>query len=238
MRRSIHKLRHSFLPRAAQLSAICAFFLWAQHASGQSSSEQTATRSASAAPTAQNQQPAVSAKPAAKPKHVITNDDLEPHSSATNPGDEKFMPGSGSFLICGAPCEQEARNTLGVDADDEAEWRAQIVEARRDLAADTAWRGLLSQGFQQSNSYCIFLQQQSQQTAASGNDYRSRVQRAQNQTYFENMDKSLRSAMQTTVNRMQDRIKEVQVLSPVRAALMYVQANHIFDRTCDAPGAR
>jgi hypothetical protein len=234
MRRSTIKPGPSSLPRTALLGTIFAIFL-VTPTFAQSASPQAAANPAPAAPATQAPSPDPSAKPAAKPKHIITNDDLEPHTRA-NTSDEKIMPGS--FLTCGPTCEQEARSALDVQPDDEAEWRIQIIEARRDLAADSAWRGLLSQGLQQSNTYCNFLQQQTQKTAPSGNDYRSRVQQAQNQTYFENMDKSLRAVMEATVNRMQDRIKEVQVLSPVRAALMYVQANHIFDRTCDAPGAR
>jgi hypothetical protein len=240
MRRSTNKPRPFLLPRTALLGTIFAIFVVPPTSLAQSASPQAAANPVPAAPGApatQAPSPDPSAKPAAKPKHIITNDDLEPHSRA-NSGDEKIMPGSSSFLSCGPSCEQEARSALDVQPDDEAEWRIQIIEARRDLAADSAWRGLLSQGLQQSNTYCNFLQQQTQKTAPSGNDYRSRVQQAQNQAYFENMDKSLRAGMETTVNRMQDRIKEVQVLSPVRAALMYVQANHIFDRTCDAPGAR
>jgi len=127
---------------------------------------------------------------------------------------------------------------MGVDSSNEAEWRIQIVKARRDLVEDNQWRGMLSQAIQQSNTYCNFLLQQSQQSAPSGNDYRSRVQRAQNSEYFENMGRTLRQGLDATMTRMQQHIQEVQVLSPVRAALMYVQGTRIFDRTCDSPGKR
>jgi len=61
------------------------------------------------------------------------------------------------------PASQAARSELGYDSDNDAEWRVQIVQARRDLIEDTPWRGLLSQAVQKSNYYCNFLLQESQQ---------------------------------------------------------------------------
>jgi hypothetical protein len=182
-----------------------------------------------------------SQKPAspAKPKHVITNEDLEPHSpGGANTKGGEFVPGESPLFSCDDSCEQAARNELGYDSDNEAEWRTQVVPARRELLEDTSWRGMLSQAIQQSTQYCNFLLQQSQQTAPSGDDYRSRTQRARNSEYFQNMDRALRQNLQTTMNRMQEHMKEVQVLSPVRAGMMHAQATRIFERTCDSPGTR
>jgi hypothetical protein len=176
-------------------------------------------------------------KPAApaKPKHVITNDDIDPHPTTSRDG--KIVTGDNSSLLnCDATCEQEARNDLGYDSDYEAEWRVQIVKARQDLIDDSAWRGMLSQAIQQTDNYCNFLLQQTQQTAPSGNDYRSKVLQSKNAQYFENMDRTLRQGLQTTMNHMQDHLREVQTLSPVRAALMYVQGERIFSRNCEFPG--
>jgi hypothetical protein len=218
--------------------AAALFVLFPLVSSGQSSTDPPA---ANRAPVAASPAPAtgVSQKPAApaKPKHVITNEDLEPHS-ANDAKDGKFIPGEGSLLTCDASCEQAARNELGYDSDNEAEWRVQIVRARRDLLDDTAWRGLLSQAVQQTNYYCNFLLQESQQTAPSGNDYNSRAQRARNANYFENMGRTLRQGVESLTNRMQEHIQEVRVLSPVRAAMMAAQATRILDRTCEFPGSR
>ncbi len=175
--------------------------------------------------------------PPAKPKRVITNDDLEPHS-ANGAKDDKFIAGEGSLLACDSSCEQAARSELGYDSDNDAEWRVQIVQARRDLIEDTAWRGLLSQAVQQSNYYCNFLLQESQQTAPSGKNYNSRQQRARNANYFENMGRTLRQGLESLTNRMQEHIQEVRVLSPARAAMMSAQATRILDRTCELPGSR
>ena len=180
-------------------------------------------------------------KPASpsKPKHVITNEDLEPHSSGSaHAKGGEFVPGESPLLSCDASCEQTARNELGYDSDNEAEWRAQVVPARRELLEDTVWRGMLSQAIQQTHYYCNFLLQQMQQTASSGNDYNSRAQRARDNNYFENMGRTLRQGIEATMNRMEQHTNEVRVLSPVRAAMMSAQAARILNRTCELPAQR
>jgi hypothetical protein len=228
-RRSIHHL--------GPLACVAALFVFFPCISnGQTS---TTPPPANLAPPVAASAPATGAsqKPAspAKPKHVITNEDLEPHS-ASGAKDDKFIAGEGSILTCDASCEQAARSELGYDSDNDAEWRVQIVPARRDLIEDTPWRGLLSQAAQQTNYYCNFLLQESQQTAPSGNDYNSRQQRARNANYFENMGRTLRQGLESLTNRMQEHIQEVRVLSPARAAMMNAQATRILDRTCEFPG--
>jgi hypothetical protein len=203
---------------------------------------QTSTPAAQA-PAVQEATPAdqkdVAPKPSstAKPKKVITNEDLEPRSPAIDI--EKLITGSASSLLnCDPACEQQARELLGYDADYEAEWRMQVVRARRDLIADGEWHGMLSQSIDQVRTYCNFLAQESQKTAPSGNSWDAQVQRARNAKYFESMGNTLRQGLQASVDRMNNRIKEVGELSPARAAMMNVQANRIFDRTCDQPPQR
>jgi len=172
-----------------------------------------------------------------KPKKVITNEDLEPHSAAGTT-DKIITRDVSSLLNCDAACEQQAREFLGYDADYEAEWRMQVVRARRDLIADSEWRGMLSQSIGQQRTYCNFLAQQSQKTAPSGNSWDAQVQRARNAKYFETMGNTLRQGLETSVNRMNNHIQEVGELSPARAAMMNVQTNRIFDRACDQPPQR
>ena len=132
-------------PRGALACAAALFVLFPLISKAQTSTDPP---TANPAPAAASPAPVsgASQKPAssAKPKHVITNDDLEPHSGNGAKG-EKFIAGEGSLLACDSSCEQAARNELGYDSDNEAEWRVQVVRARRDLLEDSAWRGLLSQ---------------------------------------------------------------------------------------------
>ena len=189
-------------------------------------------------PSAQAGQKDSTAKPSspAKAKKIITNDDLEPHSAGSGqPGSaDKLIVGAYvSLLNCDPACEQQARSELGYDADREAEWQMQIVNARRDLAGDTQWRQTLTQAIQQTNTYCNFLAQRSQKVSPNGNSYNARVQRAQAEQYFQNMDRVLRQGLETITNRMNNSIREVNELSPVRATMMNVQASRILDRECD-----
>jgi hypothetical protein len=195
------------------------------------------TPAPSSAPAPQADSPTKPAPPA-KPKHVFTNEDLEPKSSASRSQDSKLPTSDNSPLLnCEAACEQEARDASGYDTDREAEWQLQIVQARRDLAADQEWRGMLSQSIQQLNTYCNFQAQYSQQLSPTHNDYQSQMQRAKASQYFQNMDETLRRNLESTFNRMQARADEVAVLSPVRAALMTAQANRIGNRPCELPPA-
>jgi hypothetical protein len=232
---TLRRLTH---PLSTLVCVVALFALFPRISNGQTSADPPP---ANPAPAVASPAPATGAsqKPAApaKPKHVITNEDLEPHS-ANGAKDGNFIPGEGSLLTCDSACEQAARAELGYDSDNEAEWRVQVVRARRDLLEDNAWRGLLSQAVQQTKYYCNFLLQESQQTAPSGNDYNSRAQQARNANYFENMGRTLRQGLESLTNRMQEHIQEVRVLSPARAAMMNAQATRILDRTCEFPGSR
>jgi len=192
-----------------------------------------------AAATVQAPIPDASAKPPAKTKHVITNDDLPSSSSgAVRDKDGLILPGPSRLLNCDASCEHAARNYLGYDSENEGEWREQIVKARSDLGSDNEWRGLLNQGIAQVHYYCNFLAQREQKTAPASKSYSAQVQRAQNKEYFEYTERNLRQSMEGTMNRMQQRIQEIAVLSRVRAAMMYVQADRIWNQTCEGAGSR
>ena len=217
--------------------ALVFVFLSAPVARAQSSSD-PAPAAAPAASTAQAPSSDASAKSPVKPKHVYTNDDLPSSSSGAARGkDGLIIPGPSRLLDCDASCEHAARNYLGYDSENEGEWREQIVKARQDLVSDNEWRGLLNQGIAQVNYYCNLLAQQEQKTAPSNKSYNAQVQRYQNREYFEYTERNLRQSMEGTMNRMQQRIQEVAVLSRVRASLMYVQADRIWNQGCDEAGS-
>jgi hypothetical protein len=239
-----NRFLHAFVILAVvALFVLCSARLaYCQSSSSPAASPAPATSpppSTTAAPTSNSQAPLANpaSTPAAppKPKHVITNEDLEPKSSPASDKGKLVTTDNSPLLNCEHACEQEARQQLGYGPDQEAEWQLQIVQARRDLVADKDWRGQLGQSIQQLNTYCEFMIEGSQQVSPSGNDYHSRVARAKADNYFENMDRVLRQNLDATFNRLQNRVQEVAVLSPVRAALMYVQASRIIDRPCEAP---
>lgn len=177
----------------------------------------------------------------AKPKKVITNDDLEARSASSQAPPvtgKSVATDSNSLMKCDAACEQEARQEAGYDEDREAEWRMQIVSARTELAGDTAWRELLWQGIQQTTSYCNLLAQESQKVSPSSNTWDARVQRARAEQYYESMEHSLRQSLQAVAGRMNSKTQSVSELSPVRAALMNVQQSRILSRECELPSRR
>lgn len=195
------------------------------------------------APDQQTAQPgqkdsALKPSPPAKPKKVITNDDLKPKSTGSGQSGSPLYIStgdSGPLLECGASCEQQAREELGYGADREAEWQMQIVKARRDLASDTAWQATLRQAIEQTNRYCNLLAQRSQRVSPSGDSFNAQVQRAQAERYFQEMDRTLRQGLDSVAGGMNNRIREVNELSPVRAAMMHVEASRILDRECEYP---
>jgi hypothetical protein len=237
----VNRLSTQFYLLASLL--LCVFFttpsLHAQATSDPAPAAAPAASPAPAAPSAQSPASDTPAKPPAKPKHVFTNDDMPSTSSGGTVGkDGKIMPGPSSLLNCDASCEHAARNYLGYDSENEGEWREQIVKARSDLASDNQWRGMLNQGIAQVKYYCNFLAQQSQKTAPSNKSYNAQVQRSQNSEYFEYTERNLRASMEGTMNQMEQRIQEVAVLSRVRAALMYVEADRVWNQGCDELGSR
>jgi hypothetical protein len=218
------------LGRAVSLTVLLASLAFALPA-------QSSSPDAQSAPAAQKDF-SPKPNPSPKPKKVITNEDLEAHTASNGQSHPTGKIVAGDFsspLKCEATCEQEARERSGYDSDREAEWRMQIVNARSDLAADTEWREILSQAIQQTQMYCRLLTQESQKVSPSGNSYNARVQRAQAEQYFQNMDRTLRQTLESLTSRMNARIQAVSQLSPVRAALMNVQGSRIFYRGCDSP---
>jgi hypothetical protein len=233
--------RHAaFLSHATGFVLPMVLLVTAVNANPQSSttpvpSQQSQQSAPSAAQPAPKDSPSKAATPL-KPKKVLTNDDLDTHSNGGLSSGSRIVTGdSSSLLTCESVCEQQARAQVGYDSDREGEWQMQVANARRDLVADTEWRNLLSQTIQQTRTYCNFLEQQSRKTAPGNNSYNAQVQRARNQQYFENMDRTLQQGLESLANRSQNRIQEVQALSPVRAAMMTVQLSRIAERNCDLP---
>ena len=194
------------------------------------------------APTADPKDSAPKPSTPAKPKKVITNEDLEARRPAAGPPPaavgKTAVTDSNSLMKCDASCEQEAREEAGYDEDREADWRMQIVSARNELAADTAWRELLWQAIQQTTSYCNLLAQESQKVSPSSKTWDAGVQRARAEQYYESMEHSLQQNLQSVAGRMNSKIQSVSELSPVRAALMSVQASRILGRECELPSRR
>jgi len=176
-----------------------------------------------------------SPKPASKSK-VITNDDIDARRAQS----ERLSPQPaatqlyGSLGDCDADCESEVRGELGFTEDREGEWQLQLAVVRREIAADSDWHSMLRQSAQYVHLYCPLQRQQQLAASPSGNDYRSRVERAENEENFESYDRVMRSRVDEWRGRLNHRIDEVSSGEPVRAAVMRFIADRAINN-CPPP---
>lgn len=164
---------------------------------------------------------------------VITAEDLEKPRS--NPQKEHHLekvhesPASDP-TVCDAECSAEARNEIGMGLSQEGEWQAQLTTAKHNLAADAEWRNAYADGLRKVQTYCTFLNQQRKAPPPSGNDFQSQFERAKQDQYISDMDHTLSVGVQSVRANMNRMIDEAQQTEPVRAAIMRVLAQRIFDQ--------
>jgi hypothetical protein len=195
----------------------------AQVASAQSSStsgKPDSTKSQNQTPPQQN----------AKPRHVITNDDIDAmhagsasDSSGASDTDTAIF-GSSS---CDDECAAEAREDLGFGPEREGDWQFALGAARRHLVADTEWQHAYAREATAMRRYCIFQYQQMVGVPPSGNDYQSQVDRAQRQQYVTNMQQMLWQQISIANAPISRMIDDARRLEPVRAMIMSVVSEHL-----------
>lgn len=164
---------------------------------------------------------------------VITTEDLEKtHSKPEKEHDlEKVHESPASDpAVCDAECAAEARNEIGMGLSQEGEWQAQFTTAKHNLAADAGWRNAYADGFRKVQMYCTFLDQQRKAPPPSGNDFQSQFERAKQDQYISDMDHTLSAGVQGVRANMNRMIDAAQRTEPVRAAIMRVLAQRIFDQ--------
>jgi hypothetical protein len=164
---------------------------------------------------------------------VVTTEDLE--KSHSNPQTvhrlEKVHESPASdTAVCDAECTAEARNEIGMGLSHEGEWQAQLMTAKHNLAADAEWRNTYADGLRKIQMYCTFLDQQRKAPPPSGNDFRSQFERAKQDQYISDMDHTLSAGVQEVRTNMNRMIDEAQKIEPVRAAIMRVLMQRIFDQ--------
>lgn len=184
----------------------------------------------SGSPTAPAPAPAQPKKP-----HVITNDDIKADRARHNDGfaggrDLRASPANGD---CDDECADEARRMAGFDEDQDGEWRFALTAARRNLATDRAWPGAYATLSRAVKTYCTFQQQVQQAAVPTGNDYSSRVERAKQEKYVEDMTRVLRQSVDNAnaqIGRMAQQADDAE--EPARGAIMRVLAQRVID-SCD-----
>ncbi|HEV2422893.1 MAG TPA: hypothetical protein VGS59_14370 [Candidatus Acidoferrales bacterium] len=190
----------------------------------------------SGATTGSDHPPASSLKKLAQDHKVITTDDLERLHSEEKKQHEFTKAGgkvSSDHASCDEDCADEARAEAGMGPDREGEWQAQLSAALHYLSGDATWRYAYSNGLQKAQMYCSLQEQLRKAPPPSGNDYRSRVERAKQEQYAHDMNHTLSVGLQGTSTQMNALIGDAQKTDPVRAAVMSVLARRIFNQCAD-----
>lgn len=166
----------------------------------------------------------------AKPRKVITNDDIDAahrRAAAKSGGAPNDLIPQGG--LCDDGCAYEARELLGIGPEREGEWQMQLAAARRNLAGDARWRQANFELTQAVQLYCTYARQQRKAALPTGNDWNSRVERAERQQYADNMGRTLSQKLSNATAGMNRVVEETQDVEPVRAAMMRVLASRLVD---------
>lgn len=207
-----------------------------QSASATQQSQSNAKQAAATSGSSEQGNHPANLKKLAQEHKVITTDDLgalhskerEQHSLAKSNGKALSDPAS-----CDADCAAEARDQVGMGPDQEGEWQAQLSAALHFLSEDTAWRYAYMNGLRKAKMYCTFQEQLRKTPVPSGNDYRSGVERARREQYADDMDHTLSMGLQGARTQMDNLVTNAQKTDPVRAAVMGVLAERVFNQCAD-----
>jgi hypothetical protein len=162
---------------------------------------------------------------------VITTEDLEnPHAQKHYRLEKSNEAPSSDPAECDAECAAEAREVAGFGLDRLGEWNVQLIAARHSLATDAEWRRAYFDAFQKTKMYCALQKQQETAVPPSGNDYHSRMERARQEQYFNDMNHTLTTSLQGLSTQISQLIERSQETEPVRAAIMSVLAGRVFSQ--------
>lgn len=208
----------------------------AQSTKQSSESQSSASKPAAVQPPSDQKTSASHLKQLAQEHKVITTDDLESsHSKEQKQFQFKKINDqiSRDPASCDAECASEAREYSGMGQELEGEWQSQFIAAKHYLSIDAQWRYAYTNGLQKAQMYCALQDQLRKAPPPSGNDYRSRVERAKQQQYADDMNRTLSVSLQGINTQMNILIEDAQKNDPVRAAIMTVLAQRIFSQCPD-----
>jgi hypothetical protein len=116
------------------------------------------------------QVPAMSAtvaKPATKPKRVITNDDIQSSPFAGFGG--LFYTNSGSINDCDANCFDQIRMSAQLNADKNSDWRRDVLRQLDQVRSDGEWQAYLHELYDAHNTICHLTFDKTDELRKSGN---------------------------------------------------------------------
>lgn len=204
--------------RAAGFTVLLLILAFVQSAA-QGSAQATPAQEPSASTDA-----AAKLKPAAKPKKVYTNEDIEKPAAQESQGNSDEFDSSAGLMKCDASCERQASTEVYVGHDgvsNETAWKEQIVAARSKLAADAQFQDQLRKMIELMNIYCNYINPQTARSAPGGQSFDARIAR-QAEQYEKRTGQDMYDTFQQQARQMHIKINEVRFGDPVTGALMTV----------------
>jgi hypothetical protein len=107
------------------------------------------------------------AKPATKPKHVITNDDIKSSPYASFGG--LFYTSSGSINDCNASCFDQVRNMAFVNTEDHPNWRRDVLREIEIVRSDSEWQAYMRDMYAPHGKVCQVTFDKADEMRRSGN---------------------------------------------------------------------
>jgi hypothetical protein len=107
------------------------------------------------------------AKPSAKPKRVITNDDIK--SSPYTGFGGLFYTNSGSINDCDANCFDQVRAFAQVDAEKNPNWRRDVLQQLELVRSDSEWQAYLHDLYDAHRKVCQVTFDKTDEMRMSGN---------------------------------------------------------------------
>jgi hypothetical protein len=112
-----------------------------------------------------------SGKPASKPKHVITNDDIKPSPYASFGG--LFYMSSGSINDCDAACFDQVRVLAMVNSETNPSWRREVLRQLDLVRSDGEWQAYLHDLYGVHNKLCQLTFDKQDELIRSGGSFRN-----------------------------------------------------------------
>jgi len=212
---------------AALLFCVCPSISAAQSSAAPASEKPAVKQSAGENKTAA---PSNLQKLAAQHKVITTEDLQNPHARKNYHLEKSHEAPLSDPAECDAECAAEARALAGFGLDRLGEWDVQLIAAKHSLATDALWRHAYFDAFQKAKMYCALQKQQETAVPPSGNDYRSRMERARQEQYVNDMSHTLTTSLQGVSTQISQLIERSQETEPVRAAIMSVLAGRVFSQ--------
>jgi hypothetical protein len=114
---------------------------------------------------------AATGKPASKPRHVITNDDIKPSPYSSFGG--LFYMSAGSINDCDAGCFDQVRAMGMVNSETNPNWRREVLRQLALVRSDGEWQAYLHDVYRAHNKVCQLTFDKQDELRRSGGSFRN-----------------------------------------------------------------